>query len=66
MVPIRDLLGFCLKTQFIVAPDALKALLVLDQQERTKQIEPILRAKVKKFFKTENLKKNILIYMMGI
>ena len=29
--------------------------------ERTKQMEPILRAKVKIFFKSENLKKNLLI-----
>ena len=32
-----------------------------DRPERTKQMEPILRAKVKIFFKSENLKKKLLI-----
>ena len=31
------------------------------QSERTKQMEPILRAKVKIFFKSENFKKMLLI-----
>ena len=37
-------------------PILLQAL-QLHQPERTKQMEPILRAKVKIFFKSENLKK---------
>ena len=32
-----------------------------DRAERTKQMEPILRAKVNFFFKSENLKKMLLI-----
>ena len=40
---------------------------VYSNPERTKQMEPILKAKVKIFFKSENLKKMLLIKkMIGI